>query len=258
MISGVISVLNLRCKPKLVIARRMQDQETKSTGSLFVVSTPLGNLEDLSPRAVNTLRTADYVLAEDTRTFGRLAKRFEIQSKTISYHDHNESQRTPEILSLLREGSSIALVSDAGTPTISDPGYRIVRACREDGIPVIPIPGPSAAIAALSVSGFETDRFSFFGFLPVKPGKKEKMVHEALQSDCCVIIYESPHKILKTLALLESIEPTRDLFIGREMTKMHEEYLSGSAKKLHEVFKSRSSIKGEIVLIIRGAKHSSN
>ncbi len=236
----------------------MANHKTKSAGTLFVVSTPIGNLEDLSSRALDTLKRSDLIIAEDTRHFGRLAKRFQIQSKTLSYHDHNESSRSPEILAQLEAGSTVSLVSDAGTPTISDPGFRIVRACREAGINVIPIPGPSAAIAALSVSGFETDRFTFFGFLPLKPGKREKAVREALASDCCVIIYESVHKILKTVGLIAEIEPERQLFVAREMSKMHEEYLSGSAQDLQKDLSARSSLKGEFVLIVRGAKHSLN
>ncbi|MCB0345358.1 MAG: 16S rRNA (cytidine(1402)-2'-O)-methyltransferase [Bdellovibrionales bacterium] len=234
----------------------MQEHNTKSSGTLYVVATPIGNLDDFSSRALSVLRSVDIILAEDTRNFGRLAKRFEISTKALSYHDHNESSRAQDILAQLAQGKSAALVSDAGTPTLSDPGYRIVKACREADVSVIPIPGPSAAIAALSVSGFETDRFSFFGFLPQKPGKREKTVREALASECCVILYESVHKICKTLGLIASIEPQRDLFLAREMTKIHEEYLSGTAKELAGELESRSSVKGEFVLIIRGAKHS--
>lgn len=233
----------------------MHKQKTNSGGTLLVVSTPIGNLEDMSQRAITVLQTVDLVLAEDTRSFGRLAKRFNVGTRTASYHEHNEAQRTAEALELLRGGSKVALVSEAGTPTVSDPGYRIVRACRESGINVVPVPGPSAAVAALSVSGFETDRFTFFGFLPIKAGKREAAVREALASNCCVVLYVSPHKIVKTLGLIAKLEADRELFLAREMTKMHEEYLSGTAAELAADFAERSSIKGEIVLIVRGARH---
>ncbi len=223
------------------------------SATLWVVATPIGNLEDFSTRAVNVLQTVHKVYAEDTRRFGKLAARYSIQTDARSCFEGNEKARVEEILSLLRAGNDIALVSEAGTPCISDPGFRVVAACREEGINVSCVPGASAAIAALSVSGFETDKFSFAGFLPQKSGRREKALKEALEHPAASIFYESPHRILKALDQLQSLSPQRDIFIAREMTKLHEEFIRGSAEEVYQLLASRPSIKGEFVLILRGA-----
>lgn len=221
---------------------------------LYIVATPIGNLDDFSKRAVDTLKNVDLILVEDSRHFSKLAQRYEINTATKSYHEHNEQKRTVEILELLKQGKTVALVSDAGTPTISDPGYRIVKACRDEGIRVSPIPGPSALLAALCCSGFPTNAFTFEGFLPHKPGKRKKMLEQALAREHTSIFYESPHRILKTLEALCELDPTRETFVARELTKTYEETLIGSAENLLAEFKQRKAIRGEFVLIIKGSQ----
>jgi 16S rRNA (cytidine1402-2'-O)-methyltransferase len=218
---------------------------------LYVVSTPIGNLGDMTPRAVEILRAVDLVLAEDTRSFGKLAKRFAISTPSQSFFEHNERMRLDSALERLKHGAALALVSEAGTPTINDPGFRLVKACRAVGIPVSPVPGACAAIAALSVSGFETDSFYFGGFLPTKDGKRRSVLESALAMGVTVIFYESPFRILKTLHALIEIGFRREVFIAREMTKIHEEFLTGTCAEITEILGCRQSIKGEIVLVLR-------
>lgn len=222
-------------------------------GVLFVVATPIGNLGDISARAIETLKTVDLVLAEDTRTFGILARTFGLSSPCESYHDHNELSRTARILPLLQSGKRIALVSEAGTPGISDPGYRIIKACTEAGISIVPVPGACAAISALSISGFEIHAFSFLGFAPIKSGKRLSFLKEILEGEVTTVVYESPHRIVKTLAALCEIAPERDVCLARELTKQHEEILRGSAQEVHDLLAARKEVKGELVLIIRGS-----
>lgn len=229
-------------------------RETKGegqAGTLSVVATPIGNLGDMTARAADTLRNADLVLAEDTRSFRVLADRFGITVPVQSYHEHNEQRRTREIVPRIESGERIALVSEAGTPTISDPGYRLVRACREAGIEVSAVPGPCAAIAALSVSGFETDRFAFLGFLPLKHSRRVSALRYALDCGLTTIFYESPFRIVKTLEALAALEPRREIFLARELTKIYEETLRGEAQQVLQDLSSRPKIKGEFVLIIR-------
>lgn len=222
------------------------------SGTLTIVATPIGNLGDMSPRAVDTLRAVDHIYAEDTRTFRKLANHFEIETPCSSFHDHNESAATPTVLKRLEAGENIALLSDAGTPTISDPGYRLVKACKESGIKVTTTPGPCAAIAALSISGFEAHRFTFEGFLSPKPGKRARSLQGMLESEGATILYESPHRVLKTLQAIADLAPTRDLFIARELTKLHEECVRGSATELLHHFQKAPAIRGEFVIVIRG------
>lgn len=219
---------------------------------LYVVATPIGNLDDFSKRAIAILKSVDLILAEDSRHFSRLAQRYEINTTVKSYHEHNEQKRTAEILELLKQDKSVALVSDAGTPTISDPGYRIVKACRDGGIAISPIPGACAFLAALCCSGFPTNAFTFEGFLPHKPGKRKKMLEQALAREHTSIFYESPHRILKTLAAICELDPSREVFLARELTKTYEETLVGRAEDLLAEFKQRKSIKGEFVFIVKG------
>ncbi len=224
--------------------------QTLQAGALYVVATPIGNLGDLSSRAIEILKSADLILAEDTRSFSRLASHYLIETKVKSCFEHNETRRIDELNQRLSDGESIALVSEAGTPCISDPGYRITLACREAGFEVLSVPGPCAAIAALSIAGFPSDRFLFLGFLPQKSGKRRSSLEEALAIRATLVMYESPYRILKVLTLLEELIPKGRIFIGREMTKMHEESLIGSPGEIREELENRPKIKGEFVLLI--------
>lgn len=222
--------------------------------TLYVVATPIGNLGDLSPRAVKVLGSVDAVYAEDTRSFARLAQRFSLSASVRSCHEHNERAIIDSALAELASGKSLALVSDAGTPLISDPGYRLVAACRAAGHPVVAVPGPCAAIAALSISGLEPDRFRFEGFVPPKTGKRKQALQAALDSDCTTIFYESPHRILKTLQQLCDLEANREIAVARELTKIHEEVLTGPVSAVFSQLQDRPAIKGEFVLLVRRAE----
>ena len=215
-----------------------------------MVATPIGNLGDMCPRAVEVLKAVDLILAEDTRTFSVLATRFGILTARKSYHDHNERFRSTEILERLLAGENIALVSDAGTPCIADPGYRLISLCRDRGVPVSGVPGPSAAIFALALSGLPCHRFVFEGFLPPRSGRRETLLREILERRLTTICYESPHRIVKTLEQLASIAPQARVFLARELTKIHEELISSTAAELLDLLRVRASIKGEVVLVI--------
>jgi len=229
------------------------DSQTPSV-LLSLVATPIGNLEDISFRAIKTLQNADYIAAEDTRHSGMLLKHFEIKKPMISYHDHNQNQAGERILSLLKEGKKVALVSDAGLPGISDPGCHLIQIAIENNIPYTVIPGASAAITALVYSGLPTEHFVFEGFLPVKGSiRKERLEAIALEMRT-VVLYEAPHRIHKTLAdLSEYCEPTRKVVIVRELTKIFEEAIRGSLDELRIQIENRE-IKGELVLLLEGAK----
>ena len=216
-----------------------------------MVATPIGNLEDITLRAIKTLRGVDLIAAEDTRRTRTLLSRYRIKAPTVSFFEGNEGWRTAELLNELRGGKRIALLCDAGTPTISDPGYRLVRGAREAGIPVVPIPGPTALIAALSASGLPTDSFSFFGFLPPKGAKRRRRLEEVAQSRGTVILYESPRRLIKTLEDLLEYCGDRQVVIARELTKVHEEFVRGSIKELIEELKGRT-IRGEITIVMEG------
>ena len=230
---------------------------TLPAGTLFVVGTPIGNLQDMPPRAVETLRHVDLILVEDTRSFHTLARRFHIDRPLRSYFEHNEKQRAPEIVELLKSGKRVALVSEAGTPAISDPGYRVVRACREAGVAVTGVPGPNAAIFALSVSGLPSDRFTFQGFLPQRPGRRLSTIGALLSLEGTSILYESPFRLVKTLADIGRLAPNRDVFVARELTKLHEECVWGKVEEVLTKFQKRDSIKGEIVIVVSGCSDES-
>lgn len=221
----------------------------------YVVATPIGNIEDWSPRAIETLKTVDLIFAEDTRHSAKLMQLFSISTPMRSLHDHNETDRIDEILNLLNDDKSIAIISDAGTPLISDPGFKVVRALREHEQKVIPIPGVSALITALSVSGIATDRFSFEGFLPAKSsGRKSKM--DALRKDPrTLIFYESSHRIIEMLKDAISVfGEERYAFIGREMTKRYESYISNTLEELLTYYQTHSDEqRGEYVVVIEGS-----
>ena len=217
-------------------------------GRLYIVATPIGNLKDFTFRAIDTLKEVDFVFAEDTRNSIQLMKHYNIETKIDSYHEHNNVKKIPKIINLLNEGKNIALISDAGTPTISDPGYKLIRACIDEEINIIPIPGASAVTAALSVSGLPSDSFFFLGFLPQKKGRKKKI--SFLKSlDNTIIIFESPHRLLKTLKELHDELGERPVVVARELTKLYEEIIRGNFDSIIEYFESKK-VKGEIVIII--------
>jgi 16S rRNA (cytidine1402-2'-O)-methyltransferase len=217
------------------------------TGALYLVATPIGNLEDITLRALRTLREADLVACEDTRHTGKLLAHFDIVKPTVSYHEHNEAERAAELIGKLEAGARIALVSDAGTPLISDPGYRLVTAAIAAGIPVVPIPGASAVLSALSGAGLGTDSFRFCGFLPARTAQRRNTLEQLRDETCTLIFYEAPHRILDTLADIEQIFGERPVVVARELTKLHEEFLRGIAS---EVAAKLTSVKGEITLLI--------
>ena len=218
---------------------------------LYLVSTPIGNLEDITLRAVRVLRDEVALIAcEDTRQTQKLLEHYQIRKPLLSYHDHNEMTRAAEILQALERGDSVALVSDAGTPLVSDPGYRLVTAAVEKGFPVIPLPGPSAVLAALAASGLPTDQFRFIGFLPHKAGARRRLLQDLADESATVIAYESPHRIFETLASMAELFGERPLVLARELTKLHEEFLRGSAAFILQTLENRGSVKGEITLVI--------
>lgn len=219
-------------------------------GILYIVSTPIGNLEDITLRALRILKEADLILAEDTRITRRLISHYDIQNSLLSYHSYNEKARIPLILRSLHEGQELALVSDSGTPGISDPGHRLIKAVIREGIPIVPVPGPSAAIAALVASGLPTDRFLFEGFLPRKKGRQTKLKFLS-EEPGTIILYESALRISKTIEDIVKYFGNRYIVISRELTKKFEEFTRGFAEDiLHRLKTDR--LKGEIVLLIAG------
>jgi 16S rRNA (cytidine1402-2'-O)-methyltransferase len=225
-------------------------------GTLFVVATPIGNRDDLSPRARQVLEEADLIAAEDTRRTGRLLSHFGIKTRQMALHEHNEESLVPGLIGKLNEGQSIALVSDAGTPLISDPGYRLLCAAHEQGIDVSPVPGASAVIAALSVAGLPTDRFCFEGFLPAKKSARQGRLAKLRQETRTIVFFESVHRIAECLSdLVKAFGPDRHAFIGREITKLHEQCVSGTLEELKRMTDDgRISIKGEFVLVLEGQR----
>ena len=227
-----------------------------STGCLFVVATPIGNLEDITYRAVRVLKEADAIACEDTRHTRKLLDHYGIDRPLLSYHEHNEAERTAQLLERLRDGRSIALVSDAGTPLISDPGYRVISAAAKEGIRIIPVPGPSAAIAALSASGLPTDAFRFCGFVPAKAGQRLRLFEALVDETATLIFYEAPHRILETLEAMRAPFRTRPVVIGRELTKMHEELLRGTIESVAAELAARPAVKGELTILIGAGERS--
>jgi 16S rRNA (cytidine1402-2'-O)-methyltransferase len=217
---------------------------------LYVVATPIGNLEDITLRAIRILNSVDLIACEDTRQTQKLLGHYDISTPTVSYHEHNEPERAAELGERLRSGARIALVSDAGMPAISDPGYRVVQAAIGAGVPVIPIPGPSAVISALAAAGLPTDSFRFHGFLPAKTGQRRTALQSLRGSETTEVFYEAPHRIEESLAeIVAALGPTRPVVIARELTKLHEEFLRGPAAELLERIRARP-VKGEITLLI--------
>jgi 16S rRNA (cytidine1402-2'-O)-methyltransferase len=218
---------------------------------LYVVATPIGNLGDITLRALEVMKSVDLIAAEDTRHSGMLLKHFGIKKPFISYHEHNEATRTPELVGRLTRGENVALITDAGTPGLSDPGLRLVRECIQREVPFTIIPGPSSILISLLGSGFSTHRFSFRGFLPVKSGKRERELRAAVERDETTIFFESPYRLTKTLAACMDVMPDRHLCIARELTKKFEEFRRGIASELLAHYEAHPP-KGEIVLLISG------
>lgn len=225
-----------------------------TNGKLYVVATPIGNQDDITLRAIHVLGTVDLIAAEDTRHTGKLLARHNIKSKLVSYHEHNEKERTPELIQKLRDGASLALVSNAGTPAVSDPGYRLVKAAVENGITVVPIPGVSAAITALSAAGLPTDAFMFIGFPQKKKGKRSEQLKRLADESATLVFYESPKRILSFTEELIEIMGDRYAVLGREMTKFHEEFIRGKLSEILNSLKDRDAIKGECTLLIKGCE----
>ena len=223
-----------------------------SRGVLYVVGTPIGNLEDITLRALRTLEEVDLIAAEDTRNTRRLLTRHGINRPLTALHEHNEDRRAAELISKLDQGAAMALVSDAGTPTLSDPGYRLIKDAAAAGIRVVPIPGPSAAVAALSVSGLPTDAFLFLGFPPRKRGKRLTFLHRAAEDKRTLIFYESPKRMADLLADLQEIMGERRAVLAREMTKAYEEFIRGSLNEIALEVKKRRGLKGECTLLVAG------
>ena len=221
-------------------------------GTLYLVATPIGNLEDITLRALRTLKECDVVAAEDTRRTGQLLKHFGIARPLLSYFQFNEAKRSEELIERLRRGEKVALVTDAGSPGISDPGERVVRAARAAGLRVESVPGPCALVAALTASGLPTDEFHFIGFLPHKSGQRRKQL-EALRAFAgTLVLYESPYRIEKLLVELVEVFPEREVVLARELTKKFEEFLRGKPAELMEMTKKRA-LKGEFVVMVTGA-----
>lgn len=226
------------------------------SGTLYLVATPIGNLEDITLRALRILREADLVACEDTRQTRKLLEHYGIHKPMVSYHEHNEVERAEELLEKLREGCKVALVCDAGTPLISDPGYRLVRRAIAEGVSVEPIPGASALVAALSGSGLPTDRFRFEGFLPGRRNARKKALARIKDEEATVIYYEAPHRLLEALEDIEEVLGDRPIVVARELTKMHEEFVRGTAAEVRRRLVTRGAVKGEITLLIGKAEAS--
>ena len=223
-------------------------------GTLYVVATPIGNLEDITYRAVRTLREVDLIACEDTRHTRILLDHYGISKPTVSYHEHNEAARAVELAAKLAAGANVALVSDAGVPLVSDPGYRLVTAAIQNGIRIVPIPGPSALLTALAAAGLATDEFHFGGFLPAKSGQRVRAL-EALQSEeATLVFYEAPHRIVQALKDVEQTLGPRTVVVARELTKIHEEFLRGTAAEVRAILESRVGVKGELTLLIGKAE----
>ena len=224
-------------------------------GRLYVVGTPIGNVDDLSPRARDVLAKADVIAAEDTRHTRGLLSRIGVESRLIAYHEHNESQRVPALLEQLENGRSVALVSDAGTPLISDPGWRLVHAAQRAGIIVVPIPGPCAAVAALCVAGLPTDHFVFEGFLPRRDSARAERLESLRREPRTIVLYEAVHRVADTLAALgEAFGAERRATIARELTKTHEQIVTGTLAELGERLGSSIPLLGEFVVVVAGAE----
>jgi 16S rRNA (cytidine1402-2'-O)-methyltransferase len=220
-----------------------------SHGCLYLVGTPIGNLEDITLRALRILKEADQIACEDTRHTQKLLSHYEISKPLVSYHEHNEMTRAPELVVAMEQGAKIALVSDAGMPLVSDPGYRLVTLCARHQIPIVPIPGPSALLAALSASGLPNEEFLFVGFLPARTGERHRALERLRLEDRTLILYEAPHRVAETITDAKEILGDRPACLAREVTKIHEEFLRGTLSELAAALEERPA-RGEITLLI--------
>jgi len=235
----------------------MKDVEVTRRATLYLVGTPIGNLEDITLRALRVLKEVDVIACEDTRQTQKLLNHYAITTRTTSYHEHNEIARSAELVKEIQEGASVALVTDAGMPGISDPGYRLITLAIQHHVPVVPIPGASAFLSALVASGLPTDSFRFSGFLPAKRGERRAALEEIKNSSRPQIFYEAPHRVVETLVdVVEVLGESRPVVIAREVTKLHEEFLRGGAAEVLENLKSRETVKGEITLLIGKAEEN--
>ncbi len=225
----------------------------ESAGCLYLVATPIGNLEDITLRALRILREADQIAAEDTRHSQKLLSHYEISRPLVSYHEHNEMTRAPELLIALEQGAKIALVSDAGMPLVSDPGHRLVTLCLRHQIPVVPVPGPSALLAALSASGLPNEEFLFVGFLPARSGERRRALERLRIEDRTIILYEAPHRVEECIADAQEILGERPACLAREVTKLHEEFRRGNLSAIATSLEERPA-RGEITLLIGAAE----
>ncbi|MBI1357170.1 MAG: 16S rRNA (cytidine(1402)-2'-O)-methyltransferase [Acidobacteria bacterium] len=224
---------------------------SSAAGALYLVATPIGNLEDITLRALRVLRECDLIACEDTRRTRQLLTHFEIHGKPlVSYHEHNEAERAAELVERVRGGAKVALASDAGTPAVSDPGYRVVQAAVAAGLEVVPIPGPVAAVTALAASGLPTDAFCFRGFPPAKQGQRRSLFESCRDEPATLVFYEAPHRIVASLRDLLATLGDRPVAVARELTKLHEEFLRGSASEVLATLEARDRVKGEIVLLV--------
>jgi 16S rRNA (cytidine1402-2'-O)-methyltransferase len=225
------------------------DERTKK-GALYVVATPIGNLEDITYRAVRVLREADLIACEDTRHTAKLLDHYGVDKPTVSYHEHNEATRAEELVARMEQGVNVAQVSDAGMPGISDPGYRVIKLAIERGIPVVPVPGPSALVAALAASGLPTDSFQFLGFLPAKSGQRRTLLETLRNAQNTIVLYEAPHRIVEAIKdIVQILGAERPVVLARELTKLHEEFIRGTAGEVLARAQAQN-LKGEITLLI--------
>ena len=233
----------------------MKDAASAASPALYLVATPIGNLEDITLRALRVLKEVDVIACEDTRQTQKLLNHYAIATRTTSYHEHNEMTKSAELVKELQEGASVALVTDAGMPGISDPGYRLVTLAIRHHVPVVPVPGASAFLAALVASGLPTDSFRFSGFLPAKRGERRTVLETVKNSPRTLVFYEAPHRIVEALEdVAEVVGGARHVVIAREVTKIHEEFLRGRASDVLETLKAREAVKGEITMLIAKAE----
>lgn len=230
------------------------EPESANQGQIALVGTPIGNLEDLTLRAIRTLREADLIACEDTRHTLRLLNHLVLSKPLISYHEHNESERAAELVARAQAGERIAVVSDAGMPGISDPGYRVVQAALAAGVAVVPIPGATAAATALAVSGLPTDSYRFCGFPPIKSGPRRALFASLADEEATLVFYEGPHRLIACLKDLAAELADREIVVARELTKLHEEFLRGTAPSILAILAQRGEVRGEIAILVHGVR----
>ncbi len=232
------------------------ERDAAPPGCLYLVATPIGNLEDITLRALRVLKEASVVACEDTRHTQKLLQHYGISTRMLSYHEHNEHSRTPELVAALQQGAQVALVSDAGMPLVSDPGHRLVAACIARGIRVVPVPGPSAVVAALAAAGLPCDEFVFVGFLPARSGERQRALERLRNEPRTMVFYEAPHRLLDTLTAAADVFGERPAVVARELTKVHEEFVRGSLRELAAYFFARPP-RGEATLLVTGGTAAS-